>query len=257
MKIRDNTDNPQIKPKYSAPALEKGFRLIELMSSNPGGLTASEIATGLRLSVSEIFRVIMVMEREGWLRKMRGDKYSVTPHVLSLAFRATPAEELSSVAMPYMRELCAITDQSCHLVVHHNDKGLVVARFQNPGPTGFHVRIGSELDLRTTCSGHILLAFGREALRLDQATETEQPFAAILHAVRQRGYERMESARTLGVTDISFPVFDIHGEVAGALTVPYLRRIDGDPIVSLDRTQELLGRAAIAISKEFGAGPRE
>ncbi|MGZ3305409.1 MAG: IclR family transcriptional regulator [Asticcacaulis sp.] len=251
-----SAEGSQGKAKYAAPALEKGFRVIELLATHPAGLTASEIAAGLSFSVSEIFRIIIVMERMEWLRKGAGDKYSVTPKVLALAFRATPAEELSALALPHMRELSNMTDQSCHLVIRNGDKGLVIARFQNPGPTGFHVRIGSEIDLKTSCSGHVLLAFCHEARTPDEVTEAERPFAAILHAARQRGYERMESARTLGVTDMSYPIFDMHGEVAGALTVPFLRRIDGDQVYSLDETRELLGRAAKAVSDELAAGKR-
>jgi DNA-binding IclR family transcriptional regulator len=237
---------------YSAPALERGFNVVELLARGNKALTISEIAANLDLTVSEIFRIIVVMERRGWLRKAAGDKYSVAPHVLQVAFKATSAEELCTVAIPYMRELSAASDQSCHLVIRNGDKGLVIARLQNPGPTGFHVRIGTEIDLKTSCSGHVLLAFGTGfgALPLDAQ---DRPLAGLLNAVRQRGYERMESARTLGVTDISYPIVGAHGEVLAALTVPFLRVIDGSQAKSLDETQALLGDTARNISDEFGA----
>ena len=240
------------KASYAAPALEKAFNVLELLAERQRGLTVSEIASGLNLSVSEIFRIIIVMERRGWLRKAPGDKYSVTPLMLHLAFRATPAEELSSVAIPYMRELCAAADQSCHLVIRNGDKGLVIARQQNPGPTGFHVRIGSAIDLRTTCSGHVLLAFAAEQKGSHAHADLDKAFVGVLNAVRQRGYQRMESTRTLGVTDISFPIFEIHGDVVAALTVPFLRCIDGSQSISLDQAQALLEQAAKRISDEFG-----
>jgi DNA-binding IclR family transcriptional regulator len=239
---------------YSAPALEKAFNVLELLARRKKGLMISEIAAGIGLSVPEIFRIIVVMERRGWLRKSDGDKYSVTPHVLHLAFRATSAEELSAIAIPHMRELCAASDQSCHLVIRNGDKGLVITRQQNPGPTGFHVRIGSEIDLKSTSSGHVLLAFGAEP-RAPSNTPPAAPdksFAATLNAVRQRGYERMESARTLGVTDISYPILDMHGDILAALTVPFLRFIDGSQTLSLDETQALLDQTAKRISAELG-----
>jgi DNA-binding IclR family transcriptional regulator len=251
-----------VKPKgptrdhstYSAPALEKAFNVFELLAREKKGLKISEIADGIGLSLSEIFRVIVVMERRGWLRKTSGDKYSVTPHVLHLAFRATSAEELSSIAIPYMRELSAASDQSCHLVIRNGEKGLVVTRQQNPGPTGFHVRVGSEIDLRSSCSGHVLLAFAAK-LRTSPNTPvpaSDKSFAATLNAVRQRGFERMESARTLGVTDVSYPIFDMHGDILAALTVPFLRFIDGSQTMSLDATQVLLDQTAKRISAELG-----
>jgi len=237
---------------YSAPALEKAFNVLELLAEQHKGLTLSEIAAGIGLSLPEIFRIIVVMERRGWLRKSEGDRYSVTPHVLHLAFRATSAEELSSIAIPAMRELCAASDQSCHLVIRNGEKGLVITRQQNPGPYGFHVRIGSEIDLKSTCSGHVLLAFSTRHVPPNPVPTADKAFAATLNAVRQRGYERMESARTLGVTDISYPIFDLHGDILAALTVPFLRFIDGSQTLSLEDTQRLLERAAKRISAELG-----
>jgi len=240
---------------YSAPAIEKGFNVIELLAREQSGLTVSEIATGLGLSVSEIFRIIMVMERRGWLRKYSGDKFRVTPMVLALAFRATPAEDLSAIALPYMRTLCNETDQSCHMVIRNADKGLIIARYQNPGPTGFHVRIGSEIDLETSCSGHVLLAFSSEPIHTRQSSASEDVRVnSLISAVKERGFERMESARTLGVTDISYPIFDMHGDVAAALTVPFLRRIDGTQVMSMEDTQGVLAETAKRVSEELAAG---
>jgi len=238
---------------YSAPALEKGFNVLELLAREKKGLMVSEIAAGIGLSLAEIFRIIVVMERRGWLRKSSGDKYSVTPHVLHLAFKATSAEELSAIALPHMRKLCAASDQSCHVVIRNGDKGLIVARQQNPGPTGFHVRVGSEIDLNSTCSGHVLLAFGPEARTSTTASgASDKRFAATLNAVRQRGFERMESSRTLGVTDISYPIFDLHEDILAALTVPFLRFIDGSQTLSLEETQALLEQTATRISADLG-----
>ena len=236
------------RPNYFAPALEKGFNVVELLARNPQGLTVSEIAAGLGLSISEIFRIIMVMERRQWLRKVAGDKYRVTPAVLDLAFRATPAEELAVVAAPHMREFARITDQSCHLVIRNGDKGLVIMRQQNPGPTGFYVRVGMQLELESTCSGHVLLAFG---LPTGDDTASDARLQATLNAVRQRGYERMESARTLGVTDVSYPIFDFHGQIAAALTVPFLRLIDGTQAVQLDDAQQALAETAKGITADL------
>jgi len=235
------------RPNYFAPALEKGFNVIELLARNPRGLSVSEIAAGLGISISEIFRIIMVMERRLWLRKGPGDKYRVTPLVLDLAFRASPAEELVTVAAEHMRQFARATDQSCHLVIRNGDKALVVLRQQNPGPTGFQVRVGMPLDLETTCSGHVLLAFGGASA----ADPSDTRLQAVLGAVRNRGYERMESARTLGITDVSYPIFDFHGEVAAALTVPFLRLIDGTQTVHLDEAQQILADTARRITAEL------
>lgn len=245
---------------YSAPALEKGFNVIELLARSPQGLTASEIAAGLGQTISEIFRIIIVMERRQWLNKNpESDKYTVSSKVLELAFRATPADELTLVAGPHMRELADKLDQSCHLVMPNGHRGLVILRQENPGPTVFAVRLGSNFDLTKTCSGSVLLAFGEdewveEVLDADAKLAPQDRAALInrLKLVRSRGFEMRPSARTYGVTDISYPVFSFGGRVAAALTIPFMIRIDGTQIRDEDAAREELALTAKQISTDLG-----
>jgi len=231
---------------YAAPALEKGFNIIELLADAPHGLTMTEIAARLGVSMGEIFRVIMVMERRAWLRKGDDDRYRVTPKVLDLAFRATPAEEMALVAGPLMRQLAYRIDQSCHLVVRSDDHGLVILRQQNPGPTGFSVRVGAHVPLETSCSGHVLLAFDTRAQPAAGDLQT------VLERVRSQGYELVRSARTQGVTDISYPIFGFDGRIAAALTVPFLKLLDGSQEVDQNEARKLLAETARVISVELG-----
>jgi len=98
------------KTLYSAPALEKGFDIIELLATAPDGLTSSEIAQRLGRSLSEIFRILVVMERRSWLHKSsETDRYSVGYHMLENALRATPVQALSTTAAPLMYELARAT----------------------------------------------------------------------------------------------------------------------------------------------------
>lgn len=238
---------------YSAPALEKGFNVIELLADHPQGLTISEITARMGLSMSEIFRVIMVMEKSGWLKRGAGDRFRVTTKVLDLALRATPSEELIQAAAPLMRELAVRIDQSCHLVVRNGEFGLIVYRQQNPGPMGFSVRPGIRIPLEQSCSGHVLLGFN--ALDNGQPPD-EAPRSptvdAVLQKVRARGYEVMKSARTLGVTDISYPIFGPQAQVLAALTIPFLQLIDGTQTVDRDEARVIIEEIAQRISEELG-----
>lgn len=245
---------------YSAPALEKGFNVVELLARSPQGLTASEIAAGLGQTISEIFRIIVVMERRQWLNKNpQTDRYSVNSKVLELVFRATPAEELTLVAGPHMRELAGKLDQSCHLVMPNGNRGLVILRQENPGPTVFSVRLGASLDLARACSGLVLLSFGDEAwvgevLDADPTLAAKDRAALVsrLKLIRSRGYEMRPSARTSGVTDISCPIFGFGGRVAAALTIPFMVRIDGSQTEDEDAAREALASTAKRISAELG-----
>lgn len=245
---------------YSAPALEKGIRVIELLATAPGGMTISEMAAALGVSISQIFRMIMVMERRQWLHKEPGsDRYRVTYKVLDLAYRATPAQELAHVATPIMYALSHETEQACHLVVRNGSDGLVIARQESPGPIGFSVRTGTRVDLFTSGSGHVLLAFGEpedadvllSKASAEEAARLRNRFALI----RRRGYEAMDSARTKGVRDVSFPVFGFDGRIVAAVTIPYVTYIDGIPRMAFDEAREKLRAAARRISEGLGYCP--
>lgn len=247
------------KRSYAAPALEKGIQILELFATEQRGLTISEIAQRLKRSISEVFRIIIVMERLGWLAKdSANDRYSVTYRVLDVAFRATPAQTLSNVAEPVMYKLSGATNQSCHLVVETGGRATVIHRQENMGPVGFGIRLGTVVDLVTSCSGHVLLAFAAEDRRARAlggiliGDEVRTSLDRRLQAVRLQGYEMQPSARTSGVTDISFPVFGFDGHVCAALTIPFLVTIDGSQKISLDDTRETLGSAAIEISRGLG-----
>lgn len=265
----DIEDDGQGKPSggkraYSAPALEKGIQILELFAEEPRGLTISEIAQKLRRSMSELFRIIIVMERLGWLAKDAvNDRYSVTYRVLDVAFRATPAQTLSNVAAPVMFELTSVTNQSCHLVVETGGRATVIHRQENIGPVGFGIRLGTVVDLVTSCSGHVILAFAaaeRRAQVLDGLSVDVQARPRLekrFEAVRLQGYEMQPSARTAGVTDISFPIFDFSGHVCAALTIPFLVMIDGSQRTGLEETRDLLGAAARSVSLGLGWLPRD
>ncbi|WP_380781123.1 IclR family transcriptional regulator [Sphingomonas sp. R86520] len=246
---------------YSAPALEKAIDIIELLATEPSGLTVSEIANRLVRSISELFRVIVVLDRRGWLHKdAASDRYRATYKLLETAHRATPAQELTHVAAPLMQALSATAMQSCHLVVVNGVEGLIILRQESPGPTGFAVRLGTSIALATNCSGHVLLAFMTEERRATVLESTGTPsddaasaeLDARLAATRERGHERIQSARIAGVSDMSCPIFGYDGQVVAALTVPFLEVIDETPHISADEALLALKSTAVQISQALG-----
>lgn len=259
---RTPKDGTDARPKaiYSAPALENAFDILEELARAPFGLTVSEMSQRLGRSIGGLFRILMVMEMRGWLaRDPDSDRFSVTPMVLELAYHATPAQELTRAAPAVMDKLSRESGQSCHLVVPAGRRGLVVLREAAPGSTSFALRLGAEIDLLTSCSGHVLLAFAGDGPRETMlqeigeiAPKARKQLLAMVERVCAQGHEATPSARIRGVTDISFPVFGLDGGVVAALTSPFLKHIDGSQRVDLDRMRTLLGAAARQISQALG-----
>lgn len=247
------------KGTYSVPALEKAFEVLELLAERPEGALVSEMAADLGRSVGELFRLVIVLERLGYLRKSaRSDRYTVTYKLLELAFRASPAQDLVRAALPEMQRLALAAGQSCHFVVPSGGHGLVIAREEQPGMRGFALKVGAQVDLLRSVSGHVILAFStpqRAEALIAAAGGAEGALTEALAAIRARGHDSRQSPITHGVTDISVPVFGFDGTVAGALTIPFLALIDGSQKVGLDAARDLLGQAAARISDALGHNP--
>ena len=251
------------KGEYTAPALEKGIEIVELLASEAPGLTISEIAACLGRSINEVFRMIIVMQRLGWLQKdPQSDCFSVTYRVLELAHRGTQAENLSIAAGPLMRNLAAATSQSCHLVVRSGGYGLVIQRQESISlfQGGFAMRLGAVVDLLTSCSGHVLLAYMsadelQAVLKLlpKPMNKPTPKLREILNRVRKQGYEIKPSARTDGITDLGYPICGLDGRVIAAMTVPYLRALDNSLPTNIQQTRRLLADTARKVSEAMGS----
>lgn len=246
---------------YSAPALEKGIDIVELLAEAESGLTVSEISQRFGRPMSELFRVIIVMERRGWLQKdPETSRYSVTYQVLKLAHRATPAQGLTLAAAPVIHELSRRINQSCHLVVLSQSQGLVILRQENPKRhANLSVRLGATIALDSSCSGQVLLAHLESAERESVLAELPRSrnvarakLLKNLERIRKQGYEVQPSPITAGVTDVSYPVRGFDGKVMAALTVPYLHVLDDSLPTTVEQTRKLVEDAARRVSRSLG-----
>ena len=254
-----------LKGTYAAPAIEKAFEIVEMLATRPEGALISEIATQLGRSVGELFRIVVVLEQLGYLRKSStSDRYTVAYKLLDLAFRATPAQDLVRAAMPEMQILALEAGQSCHLVVANGGRGMVIAREEQPGTRGFALKVGAQIDIINSCSGQTILAFSniQHAERIVRAAEDQLNIkvdrgwlADRMAVIRRLGYDSRKSPITYGVTDISFPVFGFDRSVVAALTIPFLELIDGSQKVDLEAVKEMLRIAAVRVSDRLGYQP--
>lgn len=250
------------KRAYSAPALEKGLDIIELLADQPHGLSLTQIAQQLDRSVGQIFRMLFILEQRGYLlTDPDSENYLLSFRLFELAHRHTPIKRLSAAAGPVMRSLTRALHQSLHIAVYHRGRCIVMVQQASPGPTGFNVRLGADIQLLKSCSGHVLLAFSddetqkrllAEAPAADRRLIAKKDLKGVLQKVRDRGFERMDSMVTLGVKDISFPVYDFDNQVVAALTCPFLQRIDGSNPVDVEMATQLIGESAATISRGLG-----
>lgn len=243
---------------YSTPALEKGLDVIELLAHHPAGLTKSQMARDLNRTVSEIFRMLVCLERRGYIAPISEERYSLTLKLFKLVQEHPPIERLIADSLPVMTRLAHETSQSCHLAVLEGGRVVILAQKNPPTNLGFYVKLGSTVDLMQAASGYVILAhldpLQRERALLDWSSQTgkkpPRDLEVHLARIREAGCEKRASYVVKGVMNISFPVLDDRGLAIGALTVPFLQYTD--PAVDEEVVIESLRMAAVQITAAIG-----
>lgn len=260
MKDRDPPSKTARTARYSAPALEKGLDILELLAKEERGLSQSEIARAMGRSVGEIFRMLVVLTERGYVAQDPDtDRYGLTTRLFEVAHQTPLIKRLTALAGPLMRRMTAEINQSAHLAIISDDAVLIVGQVDPPGYHVMSIRLGARIDLWRASSGRVMLAFAED----DRLTElfarvplpadtTEARLRGELAMIRARGHEVTDSFTARGIVNIAAPVRDHTGHAIAALTVPHLERYD-DPITFQDCTRNVI-ETANALSLALG-GP--
>ncbi|MBB3948778.1 IclR family transcriptional regulator [Aureimonas jatrophae] len=247
------TDDADPGPRYHAPALEKGLDILEHLGSVTDAPTLGDLGEALGRTRGEIFRMVAVLERRGYIERVAPDRFALSDRLFSLAMQQPRQRALAEAALPEMRRFAEETGHSCHLAVASGSQMVVVAHVPSPAHVGFAVRIGHRQPIALTGSGLCLLAFMSPARRertLQDSPERDGQrawLAETLGSIRAAGHVLRPSRLAEGITDISAPVIDpATGEVLAALSCPFIRLLDAaeQPADLADRLRDAAGRIA-------------
>lgn len=219
---------------YSAPALEKGLDIIELLAAAQRPLSTRAIAEQLGRSKGEIFRMVFVLVERGYLRRdPASDELTLSNRLFELGMRTPRPRELVEVAAPAMERLSERVGQSAHLVVINRGETVVIATAAGAADISFTLRLGYRRSALDATSGQLIIAFQDEARRarmiaesatLSKTTPQHRKLARHLNMIAERGYLIAESHDVVGVTDIGAPILGKHGRAIASIVVPYLNR---------------------------------
>jgi DNA-binding IclR family transcriptional regulator len=198
------------QPEYAAPAVDKALDILELLADRSGGVSQLDIATAVGRSAGQIFRVLLRLERRGYVHRDQQGGYHLSMRLFDLAHRHEPLRSLVTGSAPPMRSLALEVRQSCNLGVIEGDRVRIVAQVESPADFGFRVRVGALFPAAETATGRVLQAF-------DGAAD------AAAAAIRAGGLLVRPDAAQPGITDIVAPILRAdRSSAVAALTVPYV-----------------------------------
>ena len=224
------------KSKYSAPALEKGLTIIEFLSGRNEGESLSSIGNGIGKSNTEIFRMISVLEDQGYVERMlERDKFRLTDKLFNLSLKQTNKKNLINLAIPAMERFARECQNSCHLSVRKGNEIVVVLRVDSPDNVCVVVPIGHHLPIVNSPSGHCMVAYSHPdqiqsdvaEIKRSKGAAAARKFKNLLQKIRENGYLIMRDGFAKGVVGISAPLIDLEQKTCvGAMTSPVLHLLN-------------------------------
>ena len=247
-----------------APALEKGLDLLEALAAESGGLNQKQLAERVGRSVGEIFRMLVALERRGYVtRDPATGEYTLTLKLFRIASQFPPTERLLQAALPVMEQLAARVRLSCHLTVLHGEQFMVIARIEPEWLMGWSVKVGAVFPLtQQYASAKVLSAFQLEGRRNELAeiiaahdrVSLKKALAALDRVSAEGGNFSNDDGYTR-ILAYSCPIIEASGRVVAALTVPLVRE---DRIAAAEATTiaNELRSAARTVSEKIGGTVR-
>ncbi len=216
---------------FSTPSLDRALAVMQCMGGQSSGLTLSEIAERLGLSVNFVYRVTQSLVAHGYVVRDADKRFSIGAQMLALCQPVVDDVPLAEAALPAMRWLSEQTGEAAHLGIISGHEGIVLERVIGKALIKFYVERGTRFPLHTSGPGKVMLAFmpepERDEVIAGMKFERFQPwtisnrkdFLKCLDDVRKKGWavdagEHLEGHHCLGA-----PILDAEGKAIASLWI--------------------------------------
>jgi len=191
--------------------LDRGLRVLEVLSEAPGPLSVVEIAAAIGLHRSVAYRLVRTLEQHRLVERDAVGGYA--PGVGLAALARSVRRTLQAVALPELTALANALRMTAFLVVRDGAEALTIASVE-PRAAGAHVAYqpGTRHAVDRGAPGLALLmpdapaAGDRDALR----------------QARERGWAQSESEVMPGLRSVAVPVLGADARAAAGLAVVFV-----------------------------------
>jgi len=244
-------------------AVQRAFKLLEILGQAERGLGISELAEHSGLPLGTVHRLLQTMGDLGYIEQDPDTrKYMLGLRFLQLRGQIIGRLNLAAQAMPHLKLLMHHVNETVHLAVLNDGEVVYIDRVEGLQTQGMYTQIGKRGPLHCTALGKVLAAFAPEDVwraavakhgmpaHTPATITTPEAFAAELQQVREQGYAVDNIESEPGVRCVAAPIRDYSGCVIAAVSIsgPAAR-------VNPARDKELsaaVRRTALDISERLG-----
>lgn len=214
-------------------SLRSGLRILNELSRAGRELTVTDIANRLKMTKSQVSRMLAVFREEGWVTQnsaTRGFSIGITAYRAGVRFIST--NRLSRETLPLLKAVVDGSGFTCTLSVWHDGKPFYLLGIDGSISVDFAARVGTYFPCHATASGKLLTAFADATLRTSalQAGLTRYTPQTIINLddletemrlIKERGYATSNAERIAGVGALAVPVFGERDQFVASLGVSY------------------------------------
>ncbi|MFT4173345.1 MAG: IclR family transcriptional regulator [Rhodocyclaceae bacterium] len=247
--------------KSAAPALTKGFAILDLVAREPR-LSFAAIRNRLGLPNSSCHHLVTTLCQLGALQQQPDRTYLLGLRLFELGTIAAGQRQIEQFALPVLQALAQDVQLTCHLGVMEGSDAVYLLKIEGNPRIHVNTWVGKRLSLHSSSLGKVLLAWLDEdelMRKLAKCTwEAKCPntitsvaaFRRHLGDVRERGWAYDDQEDILNIRCVAAPIFDVSGRVIAAIsTVGTVLDIDAARVDELTRK---VTQAAATISRSLG-----
>lgn len=249
--------------KDEVRALSRGLQILELLVSEPEGMSLTNVARETGLAKSSVHRLLQTLVYNGYVcqKTHPTDRhYYASFKLLTLGTRLIEDISLSEIAHPHLEKLAHASGETVHLVLWDQSKVVYIEKVEAPNPIRMYSRIGNHAPLHCTGVGKAVFAFLPEEKRerllqqdfvkyTDNTLVDPQALRQHFEEVRTQGYAVDNGEHEEHVCCIAAPLFARDAQVAGAISIAAVSyRKD---LATLLKLQPLLSEHANQLSIEL------
>ncbi|RRQ48610.1 IclR family transcriptional regulator [Maribacter algicola] len=227
-----NKAKENLKSNYNVPNLERALLIMELLSTQPKGLTLAEIMKNLSVTKSSAFRIVSTLIFKNYLQKNETTKkITLTRKMLTLGVSSMNEQSIVENSIDVMRALRDKTKESVMLGIILGSKGTILEQVPSTYPVKLFVEPGTQFDLHSSVGGKCILAFlpdeeRNKILKNQKLTKftkntivSKKDLVTNLQEVREKGYAIDNGEDIQGINCVGAPIFDEQGHPIAALWI--------------------------------------
>jgi DNA-binding IclR family transcriptional regulator len=219
--------------------LDKAALVLTALETGPATLAGLVAATGLARPTAH--RLAVALEHHRLVARDLQGRFVLGPRLGELA-AAAGEDRLLAAAGPILARLRDITGESAQLWRRQGDYRVCVAAAERPTGLRDTIPVGSQLTMRAGSAAQVLLAW-EDPERLNKGLQNATFSAAVLSAIRKRGWSQSVAEREAGVASVSAPVRSPSGKIIAVVSV-------SGPIDRLTRTPGRMHAPAVLAAAE-------